>query len=134
MKIPLDITLRGMAPSEAVEAKVRQRALGLERYSRRIVRCEVWIRGDSGHHRKGPIYGIRIRLTVPEEEIVVDFQAVEEDVYVAIRQAFDAARRKLEDYERRWPGHRKGQEQVRRRPRPRTTAKEAAEESGDSAP
>ena len=47
MRIPLDVTLRGMAPSEAVAARVRQRALWLERYSRRILRCEVWIDAEA---------------------------------------------------------------------------------------
>ena len=120
MKIPLDITVTGMKPSEAVEAKIRQRALGLERYSRRILRCEVWVQADHGHHRKGPFYGVRIRLTVPNEEILADFQPPQEDVYVAIRDAFDAARRKLEDSERARPGHARGHDQDRRRPRRRT--------------
>jgi ribosome-associated translation inhibitor RaiA len=118
MKIPLDITVRGMDTSEAVEARIRRRALGLERYSRRIQRCEVWVEADHGHHRKGPLYGVRIRLTAPDAEIVVDYQPKEDDVHLAIGEAFDAARRKLEDFERERPGHRRGHEQVRRRPRP----------------
>lgn len=118
MKIPLEINVEGMEPSEAVEAKIRQRALGLERYSRRILRCEVWVKAEHGHHRKGPFYAVRIRLTVPNEEILVDFQPAQDDVYVAIRQAFDAARRKIEDAERGRPGHTRGHEQRHRRPRP----------------
>ena len=120
MKIPLDITVTGMEPSEAVEAKIRQRALGLERYSRRILRCDVRVAADHGHHRKGPFYSARIRLTVPNEEILVDFQPAQEDVYVAIREAFDAVRRELEDAERGRPGHKRGHDQGRRHPRPRT--------------
>ncbi|HTO87542.1 MAG TPA: hypothetical protein VMR54_08440, partial [Thermoanaerobaculia bacterium] len=53
-----------------------------------------------GHHRKGRLYGVRIRLTVPGDEIDIDRQPEQDDVYVSIRQAFDAARRKLEDFER----------------------------------
>ena len=118
MKIPLEINVEGMEPSEAVEAKIRQRALGLERYSRRILRCEVWLKTEHGHHRKGPFYAVRVRMTVPNEEILVDFQPAQDDVYVAIRQAFDAARRELEDAERGRPGQTRGHEQRRRRPRP----------------
>ena len=117
MKVPLEITVRGMPHSEAVEEKIRHRALGLERYSRRIQRCEVWLEAAHRHHRKGPFFAVRIRLTAPREEIAVDFQPGQDDVYVAIRQAFDAMRRQLQDYERRWPGQARGHDRTRRRPR-----------------
>ena len=106
-----------MPHSEAVEEKIRRRALGLERYSRRIQRCEVWLEAAHRHHRKGPFCAVRVRLTAPREEIAVDSQPAQEDVYVAIRQAFDAVRRQLQDYERRWPGHTRGREGAQRRPR-----------------
>jgi ribosome-associated translation inhibitor RaiA len=137
MKIPLEINVAGMEPSEAVEAKIRQRALGLERYSRRIGRCEVWLKTEHGHHRKGPFYAVRVRLTVPNEEILVDFQPAQDDVYVAIRQAFDAARRELEDAERGRPGHTRGHEQRRRRPGPGSPRKRrpaAAPAAAEAAP
>jgi hypothetical protein len=70
---------------------------------------------------------VRIRLTVPKEEILADFQPAQEDVYVAIREAFDAARRNLEDAERARPGHVRGRELTRRRPRPRPSASEESE-------
>jgi len=117
MNLPLEITVQGMPRSEAVDEKIRQRALGLERYCRRIQRCEVWLEAEHRHHRKGPFYAVRVRLTVPKEEIVVERQPGEDDVYVAVRQAFDAARRQLQDYERRWPGLARGHESTRRRPR-----------------
>jgi ribosomal subunit interface protein len=126
MKIPLEITVRGMPHSEAVEKKIRQRALGLERYSRRIQRCEVWLEAAHRHHRKGPFYAVRVRLTAKQEEIAVDFQPGQDDVYVAIRQAFDAVRRQLQDYERRWPGQTRGHEGSRRRPAMRKSAAAAA--------
>jgi ribosome-associated translation inhibitor RaiA len=93
-----------MDRSEAVEAKLRDRADHLSRFSPDIQKCEAWISSPHGHHRKGKLYGIRIRLTVPGEEIDIVMQPAEEDVYVAIRESFDAARRKLEDYERRRRG------------------------------
>ncbi len=114
MKIPLEITVRGMPHSEAVEAKVRQRAMSLQRFSHRVQRCEVWVDAAHGHHRKGYHYGVRVRLTIPNDEICVELQPGEEDVYVAIRDAFDAVRRQLEDSERRRPGHTRGHEQAHR--------------------
>jgi ribosomal subunit interface protein len=93
-----------MPRSEAVEAKIQARAGRLARFSEDIQKCEVWLESPHRHHRKGYLYGIRIRLTVPGEEIDIRLQPESDDVYVAIREAFDAARRNLEDYERRRRG------------------------------
>jgi ribosome-associated translation inhibitor RaiA len=41
---------------------------------------------------------------VTGEEIDIRLQPTSDDVYVSIRDAFDAARRQLEDYERRRRG------------------------------
>lgn len=90
--------------SDAVEAKIRERAELLARFSRDIQRCEVRVSSPHGHHRKGRLSAVHIRLTVPGEEITIERQPGEDDVYVSIREAFDAARRKLEDYERRQRG------------------------------
>jgi ribosome-associated translation inhibitor RaiA len=101
---PVEIHFLDMSRSDAIEAKIRERADHLSRFSDAILKCQVWIQSPHGHHRKGFQYGVRIRLTVPDEEIAAEMQPLEEDVYVAIRGAFDAARRKLEDYERRRRG------------------------------
>jgi ribosomal subunit interface protein len=102
--MPARIHLLDMPRSEAVEAKIQARADRLSRFSEDIQKCEVWLESPHRHHRKGYLYGIRIRLTVPDEEIDVRLQPESDDVYVAIREAFDAARRNLEDYERRRRG------------------------------
>ena len=99
--IPTRIHYLDSHGSEAVEVKIRARADRLSRFSDEIQKCDVWLESPHGHHRKGDLYGIRIRLTVPNEEIEVRLQPETDDVYVAIREAFDAARRKLEDHERR---------------------------------
>jgi ribosomal subunit interface protein len=104
MPFPLQVHLLDMTRSEAVEAKIRERAAKLERYAGVVQRCDVWVDSSHEHHRNGNLYAVRILLTVPGGEIAVDLQPAEEDVYVAIRQAFDAARRRLEDIERRREG------------------------------
>lgn len=90
--------------SEAIEARIGARVARLARFSNGIQNCDVWLQSPHGHHRQGVVYDLRVRLTVPGEEIVVERQPETDDVYVAIRDAFDAARRKLEDYERRRRG------------------------------
>jgi cold shock CspA family protein/ribosome-associated translation inhibitor RaiA len=104
MKIPLEIVFRGLQPSEAVKEKARERAEELDQFSPMLVRCQVWIESDRGHHRKGKRYTVRVRATAPGEELDVDRQPPREDVYVAIREAFDAMRRRLEDHERKFRG------------------------------
>jgi len=91
----------GISPSDAIAAKIVQRAEGLSRQAEGIQRIDVWVDALRGHHHKGDLYAVRLRLKAPGGEIAVDSQPREDDVYVSIRQAFDAARRKLEDLERR---------------------------------
>ena len=112
----LQIHLLDMEPSPAVEARIRRWADRLSRYSEDIQNCQVWVESPHGHHRKGDLYGVRLRLTVPGEEIAVELQPSEEDVHVAIRKGFEAARRKLQDYERQRRG------QVKAHPRARGDA------------
>jgi len=111
MQLPLQVTFRNLPPSEAVEAAVRERAGRLDRFFDRIMACRVVVEAPHQHHRKGRLYHVRINLTVPGEELVVSREPAEhhayEDVYVAIRDAFDEARRQLEDHVRRHRGWKK---------------------------
>ncbi len=105
MRLPLQITYRDMLPSEAVERVIRERAERLDQFCDRIMSCRVVVESRHRRHHQGTLYHIRIDLTAPGDEIVVSREPAlhksHEDVYVAIRDAFDAARRRLEDYVRR---------------------------------
>jgi ribosomal subunit interface protein len=105
MQIPLQITFRDMEPSAAVEAKIRDRAARLDHYCDRIVSCRVMVESPHGHHHQGRLFHVRIDLGVPDGELVVTREhhhrdQAHEDVYVAIRDAFDAMKRQLVDYTR----------------------------------
>ena len=114
MKTWLQITFRNMGTSPAVEAKVRKRAEELERFYDRITSCRVVIEAPHRGHRQGDLYHIRVDLKVPGREIVVKRDPSEhhahEDIYVAIRDCFDAVRRQLEDHARRERGDIKAHE------------------------
>jgi ribosomal subunit interface protein len=114
MQLPLQITFRGMDPSDAVEANVREHAEKLDRFHDRIMSCRVMVEARHQHHQKGNLYHVRVDLTVPGGEVVVSREPHQhkshEDVYVAIRDAFDAARRQLEDYTRQRRGDVKSHE------------------------
>lgn len=108
MKQPLQIVFRDIPPSDAVEADVRKKAAKLDQVYDRIMSCRVVIEWPHGHHNKGRLYHVVIDLTVPGEELVINRSAeknhAHEDVYVAVRDAFNAARRKLQDFARRQRG------------------------------
>ncbi len=108
MDVPLELSFRNMDPSDAVEANVREKADKLERYFGRINSCRVVVEAPHRHHRKGKIFHVRIEVGVPGRTIIVDRDPgahhAHEDVYVAVRDAFDAARRQLEDHSRKSAG------------------------------
>ena len=105
MQMPLQIAFRNLDRSEAIEARIRERAEKLDQYHGRIMSCRVAVEALHKHHRHGNHYHVRIDLTVPGGELVANREPDEHhaytDVYVAIRDAFDAIRRQLEDYGRR---------------------------------
>lgn len=108
MKLPLQVVFRNMEPSAAIETAVRERADKLDRFYEHIMSCRVVIELHHRHHHQGNIYHVRVDVKVPEAEIVASREPAEhhahEDVYVAIRDAFNAVRRRLEDYIRRRRG------------------------------
>jgi cold shock CspA family protein/ribosome-associated translation inhibitor RaiA len=114
MQLPLQITFRGIPPSEAVEAKIREYADKLDQFYDRIMDCRVMVEAPHHHHRKGNLFHVRIDLTVPGGELVVKRDPPQhqshEEVNVAIHDAFDDARRELEDYARRQRGDTKTHE------------------------
>jgi len=105
VRLPLQIVFRHMEPSAALEARVQELAAHLDQMSTQIMRCHVSIDAPHHHHHQGKLYEVHIELTVPGSEIVVSKQHRErhshEDPYVALREAFKAAERQLEDFERK---------------------------------
>ena len=104
MQLPLQITFRQMDSSEAVAARIRERAGELERFFDRIISCRVVVECRHPRRRQGNLFRVRVDLKIPGREIAVGRDPAahhsHEDVYVAIRDAFDAARRALEDHVR----------------------------------
>jgi ribosomal subunit interface protein len=96
LQVPLQVTIRDIPRSDALEAEIRQRVDKLEEFHSRITSCRVTVEQVARHQHQGKEYRVRIDLRVPGEEIAVN-RDHDEDVYVALRDAFDAARRRLED-------------------------------------
>ena len=109
-QIPLKIFFRDMEPSLPLHERIRERATRFERFAR-ITSCEVVVEAPHQHHHKGKLYSVRIRIFVPQGEIVIDRAGPQdpahEDVYVALRDAFDAAERRLEQNHEKKRDHRR---------------------------
>ena len=141
-----------MEPSETIEAHIREAAQRLDLFYDQIMGCRVLVETPHQHHRKGKRHHVRIDLTVPGAEFVIkrspklltdsptrfrkgpDELASEEsrelskyathdDILLTIRDAFDAARRKLQDHARRRRGVLKAHEQVAPRPSHQTLSR-----------
>src|SRR5271166_3004453 len=102
MTVPLQVTFRGMEPSPALEARIREKAARLERFEKDILRCHVTVEAPHRHHHQGQLYGAYIEIFMPRGNVIVTRNRPQdhahEDPYVAVRDAFDAAVRQLEDH------------------------------------
>ena len=126
MQLTPVITFRGVERSPALEAEITARLHKLETYHRSIMGGRVLIELVQRHREAGNHYHVRIDLTVPGEELVVaheasshatakdvaeavvskadDFDPAHKHASVAIHEAFDVARRQLQDLARRQRG------------------------------
>lgn len=103
MKIPLQITIRDIEHSEALETHIRDKASKLDEFFKHIMSCRVVVEVPHKHHQQGKQFNVRIDIGVPGSEIAVNRDHAE-DVYVALREAFDAAKRQVEEYARKIRG------------------------------
>jgi cold shock CspA family protein len=121
--IPAQVTFRGLPHSDALEADVRERIDWLEGFYAGIVRCHVTVEVPHRHREGGRHVHVRIELTIPGRDPIVvsheptlhgrlkdagaaahrkdsEVDSVHQHAAVAVREAFDAARRRLEDQAR----------------------------------
>ncbi len=100
MNPPLRISFRNMNRSAAVEARIEQKLARLQHHFPQISACHAALERQHRHQHQGRLYHVVLVLTVPGSEVVVSHvshdERAHEDVYLAIRDAFDAAERQLE--------------------------------------
>lgn len=104
MKLPVEITFRNMPISEALEVNIREKVEKLEQFCNQVMSCRVVIEPSHRHQHKGNLYHVRVDLAVPGQELVASRDPSENqahaDPYVAVRDAFAAARHQVEKYVR----------------------------------
>jgi ribosomal subunit interface protein len=94
MQHPLQITIRDIPHTEILEDQIREKADKLEHFCDRIIRCRVVLDMPQRSQHQGKKYNVRIDIKVPKEELVIN-RLPNENVFTALDEAFDAARRKL---------------------------------------
>jgi cold shock CspA family protein len=101
MDVPLEITYRGVERIEAVDELVRRKAAKLEQVCGWMQSCRVTIEKDQQHQAAGNPFRVRLDITVPPgHELAIRRQSSGGDLHnelpTIVRNAFDAARRKLQ--------------------------------------
>jgi cold shock CspA family protein/ribosome-associated translation inhibitor RaiA len=108
MILPIQVTFHNVDKSDALETKIREAAEKLDQFHEDIMSCRVVVEAPHKRHRQGTLYHLRIDVSVPGKELVVDREPgdrnAHEDPYVMVRDAFDAMERKLKDNDRRRHG------------------------------
>lgn len=130
MAVPLEIVFRDVAPyEEAVEAEIRKRAEKLDRFYSHIIKCRVVVEAPHKHRKEGRLYQVRLDITVPNKKIIAGMadrrREKHRDIFVAVKDAFDAAERQLEGHSQLARGEVKGHETV-----PHGTVREINREGG----
>lgn len=101
MHVPLEIRFHNVDPSAAVETAVREAAAKLEQFADDITSCRVTVEGPHKRHQQGNLFAVHVDVRYAGGEVVASREPSErhahEDVYVAVRDAFRAARRQLQD-------------------------------------
>jgi ribosomal subunit interface protein len=100
MPVPVQIVFHEIHQSEAMESHIREKTEKLESFHPKLMSCHVSVEQPHRHKHQGKLFNVRISLRVPRGGLVVSREQ-HQDVYVALRDAFDAARRQLEDNARR---------------------------------
>lgn len=102
MSIPLRITFRNLPHSDAIEARIREKAQKLDRYKELVTDAHVVVDSPHNHHHKGRIYTVSLELHAEGHDFNVNRDSGKnhgrEDVYVAVRDAFEAAVRQLDSH------------------------------------
>jgi len=101
MRSPVTLTFRHIDHSGALEARARELGQRLQRCGERITQCHMTLEGSRGDHNSGASFVVKIDLAVPGAQIHADGLqsdgAGHKDIYVALRDAFNNAKRQLRE-------------------------------------
>ena len=105
MQKKLQIVFRGIDQSDAIEEAVHKKVEKIERQHDRITSCRVVLDAPHKHHNKGKLFQVTVNTSTPDGDVSVHGE--QEDLYVAIRDAFASTGRQLTE------NHTKGKRYLR---------------------
>jgi hypothetical protein len=104
MSFPIQITFRHMLPSRVFEDRIRHLAQRLEKFSTRITSVYVVVEKPHQSRAQGGLFDVHVSVCVPGNFIVVrrshSADPEHSNAWIALRDAFNAAKRSLQDYEK----------------------------------
>ena len=99
MQKDLQIVFRGVEQSDSIEHAIHKKVDKLERFCDNITACRVVVDSPHNNHQKGKKYHVTVDISVPQQDIVVAHDQHDkhghQNLYIAIRDAFNAAERRL---------------------------------------
>lgn len=99
------VTFHNIDQTEALNDAVNKRIAKLERYCDQIIAGRVVLDCPHNNHHKGKVYSVGLEIHTPSKEVRVNQDQhdnhAHEDLYVAIRDAFNAAERQLKDIDKK---------------------------------
>ena len=114
MRIPIQVTFRGVERSEALEETIRTKIEQIATIESKATGCEATVEPMDHRHAHGTLYRVTLVLSVPGDDLVVSrehpMDHSHEDPYVAARDALEALRRQVvERHRKRGALRRQGQ-------------------------
>lgn len=104
LMLSVQVTMKDIPSSQTLENHIRLKAQKLTLYTRKINSCRVVVEVPQKHKRQGKLFSVHIDVTVPGKELASS-RKENEDIYIAIRDAFLAIERQLEKYWKKRSGH-----------------------------
>lgn len=108
MSNEFQIVFHNIDQSDAIIDSVNKRVEKLRRFNSDIIGGRVVLDSPHNNHHKGKVYSVTLELHTPSKPVVVTQEQhdnhAHEDLYVAIRDAFNAAERQIKSVDKK---HRK---------------------------
>lgn len=114
MKVPPEITYRGVEKTNAIEALINEKIAKLEQVCDYISSCHIAVEKEQDRPRDRSPYRVRLDITVPPghelaAESTMGHQTQYADLDTVVRDAFEKAWRQLRDLSKRQQEYDKGQ-------------------------
>ena len=99
------VVFHNIDQTDAITDAVQKRISKLERFCDQIITGRVVLDSPHNNHHKGKVYSVTVEIHTPVKEVRVNQDQhdnhAHEDLYIAIRDAFDVAERQLKSVDKK---------------------------------